>query len=66
LCFDGASWRETWDTTAGDTGLPLAVRVRVQLANTNNPNAVLRNEPLELFVPITTEMLTNQLAGGAL
>src|SRR4029077_1492226 len=30
--FDGSQWRADWDTSAGDSGLPLAVRVRVQMA----------------------------------
>ncbi len=64
LCYNGNDWRSTWDTTAGDTGLPLAVKVRVQLA-TENPTVKLSREPLELLVPITTVLLTNSLAGGA-
>ena len=64
LCYNGSDWRSTWDTTAGDTGLPLAVKVRVQLA-TENPAVKLSREPLELLVPITTVLLTNSLAGGA-
>lgn len=64
LCYNGSDWRSTWDTTAGDVGLPLAVRVRVQLA-ANDSNVKLSREPLELLVPITTQALTNSLAGGA-
>ena len=30
-CYDGSQWRNTWDTSAGDTNLPVAVRVRIQL-----------------------------------
>ena len=64
LCYNGSDWRSTWDTTAGDTGLPLAVKVLVQLA-TENPAVKLSREPLELLVLITTVLLTNSLAGGA-
>lgn len=64
LCYNGTDWRSTWDTSAGDTGLPLAVRIRVQLA-TENSGAKISREPIELFVPITTVVLTNSLAGGA-
>jgi type II secretion system protein J len=64
LCYNGSDWRSTWDTTAGDTGLPLAVKVRVQLA-AENPAVKMSREPLELLVPITTVLLTNSLAGGA-
>jgi type II secretion system protein J len=64
LCYNGSDWRSTWDTTLGDVGLPLAVRVRLQLAS-ENPAAKISREPLELLVPITTVALTNQLAGGS-
>lgn len=63
LCYNGSDWRNTWDTAAGDIGLPLAVRVRVQLA-ASDPAVKLTREPLELLVPIVTQALTNQLAGG--
>lgn len=64
LCYSGTDWRSTWDTSAADAGLPQAVRVRIQLA-TENPGAKVSREPLELLVPITTQALTNSLAGGA-
>jgi len=63
LCYNGTDWRSSWDTSAGDTGLPFAVKVRVQLA-TESPAAKLSREPLELLVPISTVLLTNSLAGG--
>jgi len=63
-CYNGSDWRTTWDTAAGDVGLPLAVRVRVQLALLNAGDNRPR-EPLELLVPIVTQSLTNQLAGGS-
>lgn len=59
LTYDGSSWRDSWDTTMGDTGLPLAVRARVLLANTNLMNASVTREPLELLVPLTTLARTN-------
>ena len=64
LCYNGTDWRSTWDTSAADVGLPLAVRIRVQLAP-ENPGAKISREPIELFVPIATVALTNSLAGGA-
>lgn len=64
LCYNGTDWRNAWDTSGGDVGLPLAVRVRVQLAS-ENQEVKLSREPLELLVPITTVALTNQLAGGS-
>jgi type II secretion system protein J len=62
-CYNGTDWRNTWDTSASDVGLPQAVRIRIQLA-AENPTAKLSREPLELLVPITTVLLTNSLAGG--
>ena len=64
-CYNGTDWRTTWDTDAGDTGLPLAVRVRLTMAREKNAGSAQR-EPLELFVPIVTQARTNatQVAGG--
>jgi len=60
LSYDGSSWRDSWDTTTGDTGLPLAVRARVQLANTNlTGNVSFNQEPLELLVPLMVQARTN-------
>jgi hypothetical protein len=63
-CYDGSGWRSTWNSSSANTGLPLAVRVRLQLAP-ENPGAKISREPLELLVPIATQTLTNSLAGGA-
>ena len=57
-CFDGTQWRDTWDTSAGDTNLPVAVRIRVQLAakqGGTDPN----QQPLEMLVQLVTQTLTN-------
>jgi len=55
-CYDGAQWRNYWDTTMTDTNLPTAVRVRVQLsANHNGPGA----SPIEIVVPIESQTHTN-------
>lgn len=60
LTYDGSSWRDSWDTTMGDTGLPLAVRARVLLTNTNAAgNYSFTREPLELLVPLTVQARTN-------
>ncbi|MDE3099542.1 MAG: GspJ family type II secretion system protein [Verrucomicrobiota bacterium] len=56
-CFDGAQWLGTWDTTdstAGDTNLPLAVRVTIQMAGGDNASA-----PVELLVPIDAQSRSN-------
>jgi prepilin-type N-terminal cleavage/methylation domain-containing protein len=70
LFFDGMQWRNTWDTSMGDTNLPLAVEVRLLLAadtlQANNAN----RQPMEMMVPleITTNSTaaTNQTTGGQL
>jgi len=66
LTYDGSSWRNSWDTTMGDTGLPLAVRARVILANTNSPSGsyTLNREPLELLVPLMVQARTNTAITG--
>lgn len=55
-CFDGANWRDSWDTSLGDTNLPSAVRVRIQLAGDNNARA---QEPYEIVVPLVSQSRTN-------
>jgi type II secretion system protein J len=58
-CYDGTQWRDTWDTSAGDTNLPVAVRIRVQLAakqGETSPN----QQPLEMLVPLISQTRTNQ------
>jgi type II secretion system protein J len=64
-CFDGTQWRNTWDTSSGDTNLPVAVRIRVQMAAKPGEDAG-KLKPLEMLVPLVTETrsLTNSTAGG--
>jgi type II secretion system protein J len=58
-CFDGQQWSDQWDTsttsTSLKTNLPLAVRVRLQMA-ANNPQPLA---PVEIFVPIDSQSRTN-------
>jgi hypothetical protein len=56
-CYDGSQWRNTWDTTESDTNLPVAVRFRIEQAS-HIPNL----EPLELLVPISVQITTNEAA----
>ncbi len=57
--WDGTQWRDTWDTSAGDTNLPLAVRVRLQMAV--DPAAGGRPpEPLRMVVLLEAQSSTNQ------
>jgi len=63
-CYDGAQWLDFWDTTSGNTNLPLAVRVTLR------PMNVPLSEAIELVVPIVSQSRTNQLqpvvtGGGA-
>ena len=64
--YDGANWRDSWDSTIGGTNLPTAVRVRLQVAP--DQNAVSRSsDPIELVFPLVSQSRTNvtQVAGGA-
>jgi type II secretion system protein J len=57
-CFDGSQWSDTWDTTgvtSANTNLPVAVRVRIQLAGNSPANAA----PIEMLVPIDAQSRTN-------
>lgn len=58
-CFDGLQWRDYWDTSLTDTNLPGAVRVRIVLASQDNVND---DRQLEMVVPISTQLRTNQLS----
>ena len=49
--YDGAQWRDVWDTSGGDTSLPQAVRVRIYPA-VEQRMATQRLEPVELIVRI--------------
>jgi general secretion pathway protein J len=58
-CYDGASWRDSWDTSSSNTNLPSAIRVRIQLAD--SASAVARNpEPYEMVIPLVSQSRTNQ------
>ena len=64
--YDGSDWRESWDTSLGNTNLPSAVRVRIQLAA--EPGIDNRNQqPFEMIVPLVSQSRTNQTTttGGA-
>ena len=63
-CYDGSQWRNTWDTSAGDTNLPVAVRVRIQLAARPGEEIAKTAQPLEMIVPLVAQMRTNMITGG--
>jgi hypothetical protein len=54
-CYDGSQWRNTWDTSQGDTNLPTAVRVSIRLATEGGQI----QQPVQLLVPINTFSRTN-------
>ena len=57
-CFDGLEWRESWDSSLGDTNLPVAVRVRIQLVGDSTTDNRSR-QPIELIVPLGIQSRTN-------
>jgi len=57
--YDGSQWQDTWDTTAGQTNLPQAVRVSIRLASSNGPS-LATTQPLEMVVLLGTQSSTNQ------
>jgi type II secretion system protein J len=57
-CYDGTQWQTTWDTSAGNTNLPVAVRVLIRLAARPGENASTM-QPLEMLVPLVTQTRTN-------
>jgi prepilin-type N-terminal cleavage/methylation domain-containing protein len=64
-CFNGSQWFDTWDTTdttTGNTNLPVAVRVLIQMAGNNNANT--RPQPIEILVPIDSQSRTNATITG--
>ncbi len=58
-CYDGTQWVDAWDTANGNTNLPVAVRVRIQLVGAS------ANEPLEWVVPLVSQSRTNLLQAAS-
>jgi prepilin-type N-terminal cleavage/methylation domain-containing protein len=54
-CYDGTQWQDSWDTTSSNTNLPLAVRVRIQLAGAGTTG------PIEMVIPVVSQVRTNQV-----
>lgn len=61
-CYDGTQWLDTWDTTLFNTNLPVAVRVRIQLAGNNAADSQNR-QPFEIIVPLESQTRTNSTGG---
>jgi general secretion pathway protein J len=58
-CYDGYDWRDSWDTSLGDTNLPTAIRVRLQLAGESGFDS-RSQQPFEMIVPLLCQTRTNQ------
>ena len=62
-CYDGTQWRNTWDTSTGDTNLPMAVRIRIQLVAKQAEGAG-NLQPLETVVPLVSQTRTDPTTGA--
>jgi type II secretion system protein J len=58
--FDGTAWNDTWDSTTGQTNLPTAVRVRLQLWAGPSTGSQ-KMDPIELMFPLISQSRTNLL-----
>jgi type II secretion system protein J len=56
--FDGSQWRDSWNNSSGDTGLPTAVRARIQMASPDGkiPRGV---EPVQIVTLLEATSGTN-------
>lgn len=67
-CYDGSQWRDSWDTSLGDTNLPTAVRIQL-LAGTEDEQVPRNEQPLELVIPLVVQArnpLVSTNSGGGL
>jgi type II secretion system protein J len=62
-CYDGTQWLPTWDTSNGETNLPVAVRIRIQLVPKQGQAAV-NLQPIEAIVLLVSQTRTNSASGG--
>jgi type II secretory pathway pseudopilin PulG len=65
-CYDGSSWLPSWDSTLGDTNLPVAVRISIQMAAESSADEA-NLAPFEMVVPLMIQARgasTNQTAGA--
>ncbi|HOW68188.1 MAG TPA: type II secretion system protein GspJ [Candidatus Paceibacterota bacterium] len=60
--YDGVEWLDTWDPTATEMTLPLAVKVQILLAVENEDDRNPITDILEFVVPIPVQPSTNQVA----
>ncbi len=59
-CYDGMDWRDSWDSSMGDTNLPVAVRIRLNMAGDNAADNRNR-QPIEMIFPVLTQSRTNSV-----
>jgi len=64
--FDGVQWSSSWDSTAQDPPLPLAISVQIELAN-GLTTSMTHTEPfvVEILVPVTVQARSNQLSSAS-
>ena len=62
--YSGNGWRDAWDTSLTDTNLPTALRVRIYQASLN-PVSIRDRRPLELLVPVLTQIWNNLLPSAS-
>jgi type II secretion system protein J len=58
--YDGNTWNDTWASTTGQTNLPSAVRVRLQLWADPSTGSQ-KMDPIELMFPLISQSRTNLL-----
>jgi type II secretory pathway component PulJ len=58
-CYDGIQWQPTWDTSTGNTNLPMAVRIRIQVVPKQG-EAAAKPQPIETVIPLISMTRTNQ------
>ena len=63
-CYDGTQWRNSWDTSSGDTNLPTTVRIRIFMVADSGEDPT-KKAPLEMLVPLMAVTRTNLVATGA-
>jgi type II secretion system protein J len=60
--YDGAQWRDYWDSTTETNGLPPAIKVQLQLAAEDAAQGPAAMKLIELVVPLVVQARTNQTA----
>ena len=56
-CFDGSSWMSSWDSTLGQTNLPVAVRLVIRMAGATQAEDAAQ-QPYQLVVPLVIQPMS--------